>query len=310
MRTRLANFAIKNKFRGKGPLCVALVITDHAKTMGLPLNPDELVTQGEGQVLGLGKAKVQSILLRHNITRVLAEEGGRTSRGSIGNMRAYVAFLNEEHEKHAPVDLDVVEKFWIGQAQAFFSARPFSLRLDGTHGLRSMIRHLMEQAVKRQAEMPGTMFLGTMMQHLVGAKLDLVLKDGNIEHHSSNQNDTAEGRTGDFDIGDVSIHVSTAPGEALIRKCQGNLDASRRPVIVTTTKGAVAAEVLAGSAGIAERIDIVEFEQFIATNLYELSRFALEERRLRIEELISRYNAIVEEHETDPSLKIGLSGGR
>ena len=41
----------------------------------------ELLTEGGGQVFGLGKSAVQSILHRHDITRVLASEGGRTSRG-------------------------------------------------------------------------------------------------------------------------------------------------------------------------------------------------------------------------------------
>ena len=57
---------------------------------GLPLDPKLLVTQGGGQVLGLGRASVQSVLKRHGIERVLAAEGGRTSRGSLNNMRQYV----------------------------------------------------------------------------------------------------------------------------------------------------------------------------------------------------------------------------
>ena len=59
---------------------------------GLPLDPDQLVTKSGGQVRGLGQSQVQKILARHGIERVLAAEGGRTSRGSLGNMRAYVRF--------------------------------------------------------------------------------------------------------------------------------------------------------------------------------------------------------------------------
>jgi hypothetical protein len=40
-------------------------------------------------VFGPGNTAEQSILQRHGTTRVLASEGGRTSRGSIGNMREY-----------------------------------------------------------------------------------------------------------------------------------------------------------------------------------------------------------------------------
>ena len=50
----------------------------------------------------------------------------------------------------------------------------------------------------------------------------------------------------------------------------------------------------------------VDVEQFVALNLYELGEFAAAGRRTAIEELVSRYNAIVEEVETDPSLRIEI----
>jgi len=307
MRSRLEAFLAANKhFRGKGPLCVALVVTDHARAMGLPLNPEKLVTSGEGQVLGLGKGKVQAILARHGITRVLAEEGGRTSRGSMGNMRAYVAFLNQTHAEAGTIDLDAVERFWVDLVQAFFARKPFTLRLDESLGLRAMIRHLLAQAEARQKATPGATLQGTMLQHLVGAKLDLVLGPGKIQHHGANQNDASEGRHGDFEIGDVAFHVSTAPGEALIRKCQANLASGRRPVIVTTAKGAATAEGLASNAEIADRLELLEIEQFLATNIHELGLFESKQRRVKIEELIARYNELISEHETDPSLRIDI----
>ncbi|WP_121494465.1 DUF4928 family protein, partial [Pseudomonas aeruginosa] len=108
--TALRDFNKDRKFSRKGPLCVALVITQHARK-GLPLNPDELLTEAGGQVHGLGRGAVQTVLARHGITRVLAAEGGRTSRGSISNMREYVAFLNGL-TADGVVDLDAVEAFW------------------------------------------------------------------------------------------------------------------------------------------------------------------------------------------------------
>lgn len=76
------------KFLRKGGLCVALVVTETAKARGLPLEPEALRTDQGGQVAGLGKAAVQRILQTHGISRVLAEEGGRTSLGSLALMRA------------------------------------------------------------------------------------------------------------------------------------------------------------------------------------------------------------------------------
>ena len=84
LRTALAEFTSQQRFKGRGPLCVALVMTQHARTMGLPLDTANLLTEGGGQVFGLGRGAVQTALGRHGITRVLAAEGGRTSRGVKG----------------------------------------------------------------------------------------------------------------------------------------------------------------------------------------------------------------------------------
>ncbi len=123
LRAELANFAAQNGFRGEGPLSVALVVTQHARVMGLPLDPEELITEGGGQVLGLGKGAVQAVLKRHGISRVLASEGGRTSRGSLHNMRRYVAFLNGQAQR-GEVDPDTAEAFWIERVHEFFLENP------------------------------------------------------------------------------------------------------------------------------------------------------------------------------------------
>ena len=51
---KLKEFAQKNHMKGKGPLCVALVMTRHGKKLGMPLDPDTLLTNGGGQVMGSG----------------------------------------------------------------------------------------------------------------------------------------------------------------------------------------------------------------------------------------------------------------
>lgn len=55
------------------------------------------------------------------------------------------------------------------------------------------------------------------------------------------------------------------------------------------------------------RVDAFEIEQFIASNIYELSRFVPANRRITVEQLIANYNSIVDKCETDPSLKIELA---
>ncbi|AJX30729.1 DUF4928 family protein [Burkholderia oklahomensis] len=303
LQEALRTFSKGRKFGGKGPLCVALVITQHARKMGLPLDPDNLLTDAGGQVLGLGKGPVQAVLNRHGIDRVLAAEGGRTSRGSIGNMREYVAFLNAQATE-GDVDLDAVELFWIARVHEFFAAKPFKIRLDASRSLRTLVRDVIIQAEDRQRNTPGMQYAGAVLQHLVGAKLDCAMGTGNFEHNSFSTSDAQSGRAGDFFIGDVAIHVTTAPGEAVIGRCRDNINDGHRPIIVTTARGLAAAEVLAENAGLGERIDVFEVEQFVALNLYELGKFAAEGRRVAVGDVVTRYNEIIEEVETDPSLKI------
>ena len=62
LQEALATFTKDKKFNRKGPLCVALVMTQQAKKAGLPLDPGQLLTGRGGQVIGLSKGAVQSIL--------------------------------------------------------------------------------------------------------------------------------------------------------------------------------------------------------------------------------------------------------
>lgn len=299
----LEAFALERRFRGRGPLSVALVVTQHARSIGLPLNPEKLLTDGGGQVLGLGKGAVQAVLKRYGIDRVLAAEGGRTSRGSLGNMREYVGLLNSLHERGV-ADLDAIESFWIERVHAFFAGKPFKIRLDASRSLRTVVRDLLQQAEERQRNNPGVHYVGGVIQHLVGAKLDCALGRGLVAHNSFSTSDQQTGRAGDFFLGDVAIHVTTAPGEAVIGRCRDNLDDGLRPVLVTMQRGLTVSEALAENAGLADRVDVFEIEQFIALNLYEIGKFAPEGRRIAVADLVTRYNEIVEEVETDPSMKI------
>lgn len=120
---QLEAFRNDKKIKGKGALAVVIHISRYAKENGLPLDADRLITDGSGQVLGLGKGSVQRVLNDHGITQVLAEEGGRTSRGSIGTMRAYVAFLNEIHETGIDA-LEEIETWWIARVKEHFAAKP------------------------------------------------------------------------------------------------------------------------------------------------------------------------------------------
>ena len=118
-----------SKFLNKGGLSVALVVTRHAKEMGLPLASESLLTEEGGQVVGLGKAAVQKILKTHGIEKKLAAECGRTSRGSIGLMKEYVNFLNGLHLRGG-FDIQAVESWWVEKVRRHFASKGPKLNFD------------------------------------------------------------------------------------------------------------------------------------------------------------------------------------
>ena len=67
-----SSFTRERKFNRKGPLSVALMLTEHARKIGLPLDPERLLTESGGQVFGLGKS--ESILQLHGIDRVCSRQ--------------------------------------------------------------------------------------------------------------------------------------------------------------------------------------------------------------------------------------------
>jgi hypothetical protein len=306
LATRLESFAKSEQMLGKGGLCVALVVTRHAREKHLPLDADALLTEGAGQVLGLGKDAVQGILRDHGIERELAREGGRTSRGSLGKMRAYVALLNELHGRRL-VDFTRLEDWWVERVREFFSGKPFTLRIDRAQSLRAAWMDLFEQAEKRQRDSAGVKYVGVMLQHLVGARLELELGP-TVEHHGSCTKDEGLGRGSDFRVGDVALHVTTAPGEAVMRKCADNLAAGLHPVVVTRSgDGVVSAWLHAKALRLEGRVEVVDAEQLLADALLVRGQFTREGASGAARELVELYNAIVGEHETDPGLRIELA---
>jgi hypothetical protein len=305
MESLLAEYVKKFKIRGKGPLSVVLVLTRRAKDMIPPFKYTQFLTKRGGQVAGLGGAAVQRILKEYGIERKLAEEGGRTSRGSINNMHGYLKLLNELNRNRL-LDLEKTEKWWIQRIREFFASQPLKIKNDQSRSLASLINDLISIAYKRQKEQQGTMVAGAVMQHLVGAKLDIALPDIPIEHKGFSVADEQRGGKGDFLISDSVIHVTTAPTDALIRKCGQNLREGLRPIIITTDEGIGGAKALAKNSESGERIEVFEISQFIAANVYEWSRFRQSDRPLKINDLIDSYNRIIDSVETDPSLRIAI----
>lgn len=289
---------------GKGRLSQLVYLSRVARREGLPLDANDLLAESGGQIRGASGSAVKKILVDYAITRILSSEGGRTSRGGVGHLKSYVESLNEWHAAGL-ADTASIEAWWIERVRDYFNSSPFSLRFDPSKNLRTLIRDLLSQAEHRQKEAPGTMYVGAMLQHLVGAKLSLRFPNLAIEHHGFSTADAPGGRSGDFLVNNAAIHVTTAPSEALMRRCIQNLNTGNTlPIIITTFSKAPAAEALADNAGIRERIEVFDIEQFVTANLLELGEFSVHNRQPKVQAFIDAYNSIIDRVETDQSLKI------
>lgn len=173
------------------------------------------------------------------------------------------------------------------------------LHADPGKSVASAVRDLLDQAESRQKDGQGTMFVGALMQHLVGAKLTLALPENPPKCSGFSVADEASTRAGDFVIEDVVIHVTATPTETLLKKCRDNINSNLRPIVVTSSAGVVSGHSLAKLVGIGSRVDFFEIEQFIALNVYELSRFSRAKREPTVIDLVATYNRIVRQCETD-----------
>lgn len=300
---RLKVFQAENNIVTKGPLSVVVQFTRMVREKAFPLDPSDFKTEKEGQVAGLGGGNLKKILKDHGITQQLSSEGGRTSRGSMGLMIKYVDFLNAWNTEE-PVNFDDVEAFWAQQVREYFRNQPFVLTADASKTIGANLDELFEQAKKRQKQNPGTQYLGAVLQHLVAAKLCLILPEDSFEIHGASVADAPTARSGDFVINKTIVHCTTSVGDLLIGKCKANIANGFRPVIITIFERVQTALNQIEDAGLFGRIEVWDIQQFLSSNVYEHSFFDESRQNATLGAIIERYNQIVHEKETDPSLRI------
>ena len=300
---KLGAFQKSKNIISKGALAIVIQLTADVQTKKFPLNPESFKTPKGGQVAGLSGKKLQKILQRYGIKQSLASEAGRTSRGSIQLMTDYLNFLNEWHSNET-IDFDKVELFWAEQIKKFFQSKPLTLSANNSKTISANLNELFQQAKNRQEHNTGTQYMGTILQHLVAAKLKVIMPNVPFEIHGASVADSPTNRDGDFEINDTIIHCTTSPTEALLNKCADNIDAGKHPIIITLYDRVEVAQKQAEDKGLSDKIDVWSVQQFLSTNLCEHSLFKAANINDKMESIIKEYNNIVSEHETDPSLKI------
>lgn len=218
-------------------------------------------------------------------------------------MMTYVQFLNQWHKEES-VDLFEVENYWAEEVREYFRNQPFVLSSDTSKTVPANLEDLFDQAKKREKQNKGTRYLGVILQHLVAAKLQVVLSDQAVEIHGASVADKQTDRAGDFVINSTAIHCTTAPADLLMEKCKSNLKAGYRPVIITIYDRVHTALSLIEDGGMQGQVDVWDIQQFLSSNVMEHSGFNEIARNHALAEIIEKYNIIIDAVEHDPSLHI------
>lgn len=272
---------------------------------GMPITDERLYSSGKSQVRGLSGPTIAKILEQHGETRIFTREGGRTSRGTVLLAAAIRDVLNDTAISVGDtVDADYVSS----QLEAFFTKcvrldyfdkQRITVDIDHTKPLASVVSDILRAAAER-SDKP----TGAVLQHLVGAKLQLRFPEEKIGSDRANAADMHTDREGDFQVGTTAFHVTTAPMEKLISRCVENKRAGYRPVILTLESKVQAAKQMADNVGMSEQISVQSAEIFIGTNIEEISTYDGDRIREGLAKLIRTYNSRIEQIESDKSLMI------
>lgn len=272
---------------------------------GIPITDERLYSEGKSQVRGLSGATISKILEQHGETRLFTREGGRTSRGTIFLAAAFRDVLNgTQVNKNESVDLakasNLLESFFVKCVRLdYFDKQRIAVELDYRKPVSSVVSDILNAAGER-SDKP----TGAVLQHLIGAKLQLRFPNVEIGSDRANTADLHTDREGDFQVGTTAFHVTTSPMEKLISRCVENKRAGYRPVILTPESRVIAARQMADNVGMSEQISVQAAETFIGNNIEEIAIYDGDKIREGLARLIRTYNSRIGAIEIDKSLMI------
>lgn len=311
----------KLKLPIKGRLYGALVVLHNLKysqeneAWGF-LNTLEVTNTDKGKHFGDRSIKyhtshrINLALSTLNRSDLIPKSGGEAGRTSTGTKRAglgIIKIINRITGKHKDEDIrafgeasvDLLNSLVIEQLDLHAELGGIEVHFSPNETIGTFLKKLIHFPSNNP---------GAILQHLVGAKLELRYKSNNkinIEHNKSATADVQTNRKGDFDLGNSVIHVTKSPTTDHFKKALQNAESGRITYLLIP-------EDRMGTADLAKDIDsnyrakvnVYSVEQFISQNIDELSLFQKEISLSNLKELLDTYNNLIEQYENDSSLKI------
>lgn len=272
---------------------------------GLPIGDERLYSNKKSQVRGLSGASIARILATHGESRTFTREGGRTSRGTVHLAASFRDILNSvrladgEHLDNIGLSHSLEAFFTNCVRTDYFDKQRISVVIEPNKPVPAIISDILS-AVAERSDKP----TGIVLQHLVGAKLQLRFPEVDIGVDQANAADLQTDREGDYQIGTTAFHVTVAPMEKLVTRCIENKNAGYRPVILTLESKVMAARQMADNAGMVDQISVQPAELFIGNNIEEIAIYDGDKIREGVARLIRTYNNRIDSIEVDKSLMI------
>ena len=287
----------------RGTIAAALVVLDNLAER-YDLNITAHVTDGQGQLRGLGGSRLAEVLVREvDEHRTFLREGGRTNRGAMGEIGRLLSCLK-------PLYLDALTQEgrseclrsmmnWLAKrAVETLNRKGLQFQYDAGQTTHALIAQLLATAHQQRID-------GPVAEYLVGAKLALRFFGlAEIRNTSYSTSDVQHGEHGDFQIAKTVFHVTVSPTEVLVAKCRENGDSGLGAYVLVPDEALVSTRMMFKYNHVEAAVESIE--SFVSQNIDELSLFSETTRRAKLAEIFRVYNARVAAVETDPGLSIRL----
>lgn len=290
----------------RGTVAAALVVLEAFHHEHTPMW-ESLLSKRGGQLAGCGGARVKKIIDRYGSHKdPYSSEGGRTNRGQLPASRAIYKLLTES----GVGDLSLDERRSVADAlqrhiyetlvKPYYEQQCLSIQVVQDESIGSVVSKLLDEARPRGFE-------AATAQHIVGAALAQARLIESDQIYATSASDESTARQGDFEIGDMVLHVTTSPGDKLMTKCRENLNQGQRPVIATTPDLVQRTlKVLPGD--IYRRVEVVSIPQYVASVLLTAAGVHKARQQRLLKDLLMTYNTHIESTETDRRARVKIPG--
>ena len=288
--------------RSRGNIAGGLVLLENLCD-NFDLDIEAHKASGSDQLRNASRHNVQKILARFGEERILLQEGGRTNRGLMKNLRPLLQALSRAGMGNMPLkdrelEIQNMQSFLVSKARDIFNAEKISFNYKPGMTSHEIVGVILDSARRRRKT-------GEVAEYLVGAKLALRFPNYGIRNSAASVADHQTEQQGDFQINDCIFHVSVAPNRGHFDKCMRNLADGFR-VFLLVPDDALAGSRYSALQDTDGQVSVESIESFVSQNIEELSEFSGEKVVCNIKRLLDQYNERVAEVETDLSLQIRI----